>query len=281
VVGVIGQPVAHSLSPLLHNAAFDALGLDWVSVAFSVPAGSLPGALAGMRALGIVGLSVTMPHKQEAATLVDECTPVAERLGVVNCITGTDGRLVGDSTDGPGFVEALRRPEEQGGGNFDPAGRRCVVVGAGGASRAVVLALAGAGALEVVVVNRTAARAAETAALAGDCGRVGQPADVAHADLVVQATPVGMAGVAGGDGTAVPFDPALLHAGQVVSDLVYHPMVTPLMEAARAHGARAVGGLGMLVHQAALAVERWTGGPVPVDAMWEAARRGSASTTGD
>jgi shikimate dehydrogenase len=272
VVGVIGDPVAHSLSPLLHNAAFDALGLDWVSVAFPVPARSVADALAGMRALRIAGLSVTMPHKQEAAVLVDECTAVARRLGVVNCITGTGGRLLGDSTDGEGFVEALRRAA-----GFDPAGRRCVVVGAGGAARAVVLALAGAGALEVVVVNRTEARAAEAAALAAGSGRVGVPADVAGADLVVQATSVGMAGVTGGDATATPFDPDLLHTGQVVADLVYHPLETPLLAAARLRGAETVGGLGMLVHQAALAVERWTGRPVPVEAMWEAARRGTST----
>jgi len=264
VVGVIGHPVGHSLSPLLHNAAFDALGLDWVSVAFSVPAGEAAAALAGMRALGVVGLSVTMPHKHDAADLVDECTPVAQRLGVVNCVTQSDGRLLGDSTDGAGFVASLRRA------GFDPAGRRCLVVGAGGAARAVILALADAEAVEVVVVNRTVVRAEEAAALAGGRGRVGQVADVAGADLVVQATPVGMDGVDVGP-TSVPFDPLLLHRGQVVADLVYHPMVTPLLAAARAQGADTVGGLGMLVHQAALAIERWTGRRAPVEAMWAAA----------
>lgn len=266
VVGVIGDPVRHSLSPLLHNAAFDALGLDWVSVAFPVAAGRVAEALAGMRALGIVGLSVTMPHKHDAAALVDEVTTVAQRLGVVNCITQTDGRLVGDSTDGAGFVEALRRDS-----GFDPAGRRCVVVGAGGAARAVILALAEAQALEVVVVNRTASSALEAAILAGSRGRVGTATDVEGAELVVQATSVGMADT-GGDGTATPFDAALLHPGQLVADLVYHPMVTPLMAAAQARGAETAGGLGMLVHQAALAVERWTGRPAPVDAMAAALR---------
>jgi len=273
VVGVIGHPVGHSLSPLLHNAAFDALGLDWVSVAFSVPAGAAPDALVGMRALGLVGLSVTMPHKHVVAGLVDQCTPVAERLGAVNCVTHTEGRLVGDSTDGAGFVASLRRD------GFDPAGRRCLVVGAGGAARAVVLALAEADALEVVVVNRTPARAEAAARLAGGRGRVGRPSDVAGADLVVQATPVGMAGVETGS-EALPLDASLLHGGQVVADLVYHPLVTPLLAAARTRGARTVGGLGMLVHQAALAVERWTGCEAPVEAMW-AAVSAEASTTGE
>lgn len=277
VVGVIGDPVAHSLSPLLHNVAFDAMGLDWVSVAFPVAAGRVADALVGMRALGVVGLSVTMPHKQDAAVMVDECTPVARRLGVVNCITGTAGRLVGDSTDGAGFVEAVRR-----GAGFDPAGRRCLVVGAGGAARAVILALADAGAQEVVVVNRSPVHAAEAAALADERGRVGAVTDIAGAELVVQATPVGMAGVGDtGDGPpSTPFDPVHLHPGQLVADLVYHPAVTPLLAAAGARGAHTVGGLGMLVHQAALAVERWTGRPAPVEAMWATARRSDASTTG-
>lgn len=261
------------MSPLLHNAAFDALGLDWVSVAFAVPAGAVAGALAGMRALGIVGLSVTMPHKGDAAVAVDELTPVARRLGVVNCITQRGGRLVGDSTDGAGFVEALRR-----GGAFDPAGRRCVVVGAGGAARAVVLALAEAGADEVVVVNRSPDHARGAAALAGANGRVGTAADISQAELVVQATPVGMDGTAGGAATA--FDPDLVHGGQMVADLVYHPMVTPLLAAAHERGARTVGGLGMLVHQAAVAIGHWTGLPAPVEAMWEAAEKRSAQTGG-
>jgi len=270
VVGVMGDPIGHSLSPLLHNAAFDALGLDWVSVAFCVPAGAARDALAGMRALGIVGLSVTMPHKGYAAAAVDECSDVAGRLGVVNCITSEGGRLVGDSTDGAGFLASLRR-----GAGFDPAGRRCLVVGAGGAARAVVMALADGGADEVVVVNRTGVRAAEAAALAGAVGRVGSATDIGRAELVVQATSVGMAGVGATDdpGMSMPFDPAALHAGQLVADLVYHPAVTPLLAAATAAGARTIGGLGMLVHQAALAIERWTGQAAPVEAMWAAAER--------
>jgi shikimate dehydrogenase len=263
VVGVIGQPIAHSLSPRLHNAAFDALGLDWVSVAFAVDGGRTAEAMGAMRALGITGLSVTMPHKHEAAAAVDELTPVAQRLGVVNCVTQRRGRLVGDSTDGAGFVAALAR-----GAHFDPAGRRCAVVGAGGAGRAVILALAQAGATEVIVVNRSAPAAVDAAALAGAVGRVGVAADLAQADLIVQATSLGMAG--GDQAGALAFDPDLLHDGQVVADLVYHPAVTPILAAATARGAATVGGLGMLVHQAALAVENWTQQPAPVEAMWAA-----------
>ena len=124
---MIGDPIAHSLSPLLHNAAFDALGLDWVSVAFPVRPGPAAAALAGMRALRIAGLSVTMPHKEGAFAAVDDTTDVARRLGAVNCVSRRDGALVGDSTDGAGFLAALRR-----GAGFDPGAKRCLVIGAGG-----------------------------------------------------------------------------------------------------------------------------------------------------
>ncbi len=286
MVGVIGDPVAHSLSPLIHNAAFDAMGLDWVSVAFRVAAGHVPEAFAGMRALEIAGLSVTTPHKDAAAASVDELSDLARRLGAVNCVTWRDGLLFGDSTDGEGFVQALRR-----GCAFDPDGSHCAVLGAGGAARAVVLALAEAGATEVVVVNRTPERALQAATLAGDAGRVGSSKDVTGADLVVQATSLGMAGAPGieksnapnrtlrraadspdGGSVAMPVDPDLLHGGQLVAELVVNPLVTPFMEAAKAHGARAFGGLGMLVHQAAFAIERWTGEQAPVEAMWKAVR---------
>jgi shikimate dehydrogenase len=264
-VGVIGDPVTHSLSPLLHNAAFDALGIDWVSVAFPVRAGSAAAALTGMRAFEIAGLSITMPHKEQAFAAVDDTTDVARLLGAVNCVSLRDGALVGDSTDGEGFLAALRRAA-----GFDPDGKRCLVIGAGGAARAVTLALAEAGAAEVVVVNRTPARAETAAALAGAAGRVGSRQDVAQAELVVQATPLGMADGAATRGE-LPVDPEALHPGQVVAELVYHPLETPFLRAATAHGARGVTGLGMLVHQAALALERWTGLSVPVEAMWAAA----------
>jgi shikimate dehydrogenase len=268
VVGVIGDPIAHSLSPVIHNAAFDAMGLDWVSVAFRVVAGHVPEALAGMRALEIVGLSVTTPHKDSVANCVDELSDLAGRLGAVNCVTLRDGRLLGDSTDGEGFVEALRR-----GGEFEPAGRICVVIGAGGAARAVVLALAEAGAAEVVVVNRTPERAARAAALAQEHGRVGSAKDASGADLVVQATSLGMSGTPGiakPEAKDMALDPNLLHGGQLVVDLVVNPPVTAFLEAAAARGARTLGGLGMLVHQGALAIERWTGEEAPVTEMWKA-----------
>jgi len=265
VVGVIGDPIDHSLSPLLHNTAFAALGLDWVSVGFRVPDGSAAGALEGMRALGLAGLSVTMPHKTAVAALVERTTAVASSLRAVNCVLRRDGALVGDNTDGEGFIASLRR-----GAGFEPEGARCLVAGGGGAARAVVLALAGSGAAEVVVVNRDPRRGAAAADLAGTVGRVGRAEEAAGAALVVNATPVGMSGT--GAAGADPVIPAsLVGPGQVAVDLVYHPLRTPWLVAADANGATVVSGLGMLVHQAAAQVRRFTGEEPPVGAMWAAA----------
>lgn len=264
VVGVIGHPVVHSMSPLLHNTAFDELGLDWVSVGFPVAPGRAPVALVGARALGLQGLSVTMPHKEEAAVASNDLAVEAARLGAVNCMVPADGGWRGENTDGAGFIAALAR-----GDRFAPSGTRCLVVGAGGAARAVIAALGDAGAAEVVVVNRTEVRARTAAALAGSVGRVGAAGEATKCDLVVNATPAGMGGVVGGT-SGWPVDPALLGTGQVVVDLVYHPSTTPWLVAAAERGADAVNGLGMLVHQAALQVELWTGNAAPVDAMWQA-----------
>lgn len=261
---MIGDPISHSLSPVIHNAAFGAMGLDFVSVACPVPDGAAPTAVAGMRALGLRGLSVTMPHKAAVLAELDRLTPVATTLGAVNCISHDpedDAVLVGDNTDGDGFLRGLQTDF-----GLDPAGARCVVLGAGGAARAVVLALAGAGADLVAVANRDDGRARAAADLAGARGRVLARADVAAelaaADLVVNATSVGM-----GTDRSVPCDTELLHEGQAVADLVYHPLETTLVRDATARGARSANGVSMLVHQAAVALERWTGQQAPVGAM--------------
>jgi shikimate dehydrogenase len=278
LVGVIGSPIAHSLSPRLHNAAFAALGLagTWQSTAFDVPSGEARAALADMRRADVTGLSVTMPHKAAVAALVDRCTAVARRLDAVNCIVNDGGVLTGTNTDGEGFVASLAR-----GADFDPRGRRCLVLGAGGAARAVVLALAGAGAEAVVVANRTPERAVTAAALAGPAGSaiaLSAPAlapVLADADLVVNATPVGMDGVAGGEGWAA--DPRRLRPGQVAADLVYAPRPTRWLAQAEASGATVLDGLGMLVHQAAAQLALWIGVDAPVEAMWRAVADGSSA----
>jgi shikimate dehydrogenase len=270
VAALIGSPARHSLSPTILNAGFAELGLDWVFVVHEVPPGQGEAALAAVRTLGLGGLSVTMPHKAAAAAAVDELTPVAGDLGAVNCVfwSASGDRLVGDSTDGAGFLDALRLDE-----GIDPADRACAVVGAGGAGRAVARALGEAGAGEVVVVNRSPAPAERAAVLAGPAGRVGVADDVAKVEIVVNATPLGMAGRAAdtGAGAALPFDPELLRPGQVVVDLIYHPLTTPLLAEAQRRGLAAVNGLGMLVHQAAHAFRHWTGEAPPVAAMRAAA----------
>ena len=246
VAAVIGSPVQHSLSPALHNAAFRAAGLDWVYVAFEVAPGRAPEALVSMRTLGLGGLSVTTPHKEDVAAAVDALAPAAAALRSVNTVVWSDGQLVGHSTDGDGFVASLAAS------GVSVGGRAVAVVGAGAAARSVVDALGRAGAGDLAIVNRTPARAAAAAALSS-VGRVGSAADIAGADVVVNATSVGL----GSD--ELPLDPAALRAGQVVADLVYHPLQTALLRAAAARGCTTIDGLGMLVHQAALQQQLWTG----------------------
>ncbi|HEX5614057.1 MAG TPA: shikimate dehydrogenase [Acidimicrobiia bacterium] len=269
VAAVIGDPIRHSVSPALHNAAFRATGLDWVFVAFEVASGGASAALDAMRSLALGGLSVTMPHKHDVAQACDELTDDAARLASVNCVVRrADGSLLGDSTDGEGFVRALRDA------GHDPAGESVLLLGAGGAARAVAVALGRAG-CRVHVAARRAAAARDAAALVA--GGVTVEWDerhdaVAAATLVVNATPIGM----GGEGES-PLRPDVLGPRHVVADLVYHPLLTPLLRSATERGSAGVDGLGMLVHQAALAFERWTATPAPVAVMTAAARAAVAS----
>ena len=265
VAGVIGDPVRHSLSPAIHNAAFRALDLDWVYVAFPVAAGDGAAAIRAVRTLGLAGLNVTMPHKHDVLSELDHLSATAAALEAVNTVHRLGDALHGENTDGAGFLDALHHDE-----GFDPAGRNVVVLGAGGAARAVVLALARAGAAEVAILNRTATKAQLAADLAPPgIARPGTDDDLAQADLVVNATPIGMHGTATQE--ALPLDPKRLKPGQLVVDLVYHPLRTPLLAAARERGAIPVTGLGMLIHQAAHAFRLWTGEDPPLEVMSAAA----------
>ena len=257
VVGVIGDPVAHSLSPTLHNAAFEALGLDWVYVAFPVPRGGGADAVAAVPALGLAGFNVTMPHKEDVAGACSELTADAAALRSVNTVVALpDGRTLGDSTDGPGFLDALADEA------IGIAGQPVLVLGAGGAARAIVLALGRTGAAVTVAARRPdAAEAAAALAPGGRALPIGAVDPSSYA-VVVNATPLGMSG-----GDPLPVDPESLHANHAVVDLVYHPADTPLLTAARAQGATAVNGLGMLLHQAARSFTQWTGRPAPLEAM--------------
>ena len=264
VAGIIGDPVRHSLSPVLHNAAYHALGLDWVYAAFEVPAGATLDALAAMRVLDLAGLSVTMPHKTAAAESCDELSPTAAALHSVNTVHIVDGRLVGDSTDGAGFLRSVREA------GHDVVGASVLVLGAGGAGRAVAHALGQAGA-RVVVSARNPDAAVVAADLAGGTTTpwTNRALAAAQAEVVVNATSLGMAGTSAAGEVVV--GPEALHPGQVVADLVYHPRETALIVGARARGAAVVDGLGMLVHQAAIQIECWSGLNPPVPAMRAAA----------
>jgi shikimate dehydrogenase len=257
VAALIGQPVGHSFSPAIHNAAFAALGLDWVYVAFAVAPDGLVAALGAVRSLGIGGLSITMPHKDRVAALVDAPSVAVRALGACNTVVAMPGaRLAGENTDGDGLVDALFH------GDVAVEGARVVVLGAGGAGRSVAEALGRWGAADVAIVNRTHDRALVAAQLAGAAGRVGSSADVADADIVVNATSVGM-----GTSGLMPIGASLLRPGLVVFDAVYNPIVTPLLAAARSLGCQTFDGLAMLVCQAARQFKLWTGQDAPIEVM--------------
>jgi shikimate dehydrogenase len=262
-VGIIGWPVSHSLSPAIHNAAFAALGLDWVYVPLPVHPLQLLPALTGLRAMGFAGANVTMPHKAAVADLVDELSDDARRLHAVNTIVADGDRLRGENTDAPGFERFLKMDA-----GVDPAGRATLIMGAGGAGRACALALARSGVASITVAAREPARVADVATAVDGLGIdvravVFDAAAAVDADLIVNATPLG----ARGETLPVP----TIGPGAVVVDLLYHPAVTPLLVQARALGATAFGGVGLLLHQAALSFEIWTGQQPPLDVMSAAA----------
>jgi shikimate dehydrogenase len=268
LAAVIGSPISHSLSPVLHNAAFDAGGHDWRMLAFEVGAGGGAGAVAAMKALGIGGLSVTTPLKSEIAAAVDDVDRAAAALSSVNTVVlRDDGSTFGASTDGIGFVDSLTAS------GVSLSGARVVVIGAGAAARSIVDAIGRAGVADLAIVNRTAATAHRAAMLA-DAARVGEQRDIAGADLLVNATSVGM----GSDDT--PVDATLLHAGLVVADVVYHPLTTRLLRDAAAAGSRTIDGLGMLVHQAAHQQRLWTG-TSPDPSMMRAAAEAALAVRSD
>lgn len=265
---VIGTPVAHSLSPVIHEAAFAAAGRAGRFVARECGPVDLRRTLEILRSEGVIGVSVTMPLKEAVVELVDELSPDAECLNAVNCLSLRDGRIVGHNTDGDGCCDSL---EQVGGATI--AGATAVVLGAGGAARSVILGLARRGA-NVVVVNRTATKAHEVVAmltghLADAAGtiRVGNVDSILQATILVNATSVGM----GSDDSPVPA--GMLHAGMTVLDAVYNPLDTALLRTARQVGAETVDGLWMLIDQACRQQVVWFGESPDRNAMRAAAER--------
>ncbi len=265
--GLLGHPVGHSLSPAMHNAALRALGIDAVYLAFDVPPRHLPAALEGARALGSGGLNVTVPHKERALALAAERDPRAHLTGAANTLVPVSGGWRAHNTDVEGFSRALRDSLA-----FDPRGCRAWVLGAGGAARAAVVALAEDGAQEILVMNRNSNRAERLATeLDGKLPRAGIraadlaafPAGASPGDLLVGATPLGLR-----DDGGWPWDLGAVAPGLFVYDMAYRPSgETPLVEAARRAGHRAASGRSMLLHQGAAAFRLWTGRPAPLEAM--------------
>ena len=255
VAGVMGWPVGHSLSPRLHGFWLEQHGVDGVLVPLPVRPEHLAEALRALPKLGFVGASVTVPHKETALELVDEAEPLARRVGAMNTIVVREGgRIVGRNTDVPGFLNALR----DGAPEWRADAGAAVVLGAGGAARAIAAALSMAGTAEIRVVNRTAARAAALAKALGPPVRAvrweKRAEALADAALLVNATTLGMTG-----GPALELDLTPLPAQAVVMDIVYTPLETSLLARARARGLVAVDGLGMLLHQARPAFAAWFG----------------------
>jgi len=263
VAAVLGWPVGHSLSPAIHNAAFHATDLDAVYVALPVRPGDVPSAVEGLAASGFLGANVTMPHKDAAAEAVGGLTDDAARLRAVNTIEIVGDATVGHNTDAPGFSRFLERDV-----GFDARDATVLLFGAGGAARACALAVARAGAAEIVVALREPARVAALSSALADEPTVVRvvPFDEAaaeRANLIVNATPLG----AHGESLPLP----VVDTGTLAVDLLYLPIITPLQRAVRQAGGVAFGGLGLLVQQAALAFEVWTGRPAPIEAMSAAA----------
>lgn len=269
VCGIIGFPVEHSFSPAMHNAAFKALELDYVYVPFPVAPAFLAEAVAAVRALSMAGANVTVPHKKNVIPCLDKLTPAASLIGAVNTIVRRGEELCGYNTDGAGFIRSLN--EE---GQFIPGGKNVLILGSGGAARAVAVELALAGADKILLANRTMERASELAgvitmntsakAQAVPWLKLSLEKAVESSDLVVNTTPMGMYPHVEGY-PDIPYE--LLRDGQLVYDLVYNPTRTAFMEKASAKGAMVLNGLGMLLYQGALAFELWTGCNAPIEVM--------------
>ena len=273
LAGIFGYPLAHSLSPAFQQAAFNHYGMDARYIAWETPPDALEAEVAKLRGGDFIGANVTIPHKRNVMDFLDEIDPLAQAIGAVNTIVKIDGKLIGRNTDAQGFLRPLK--EDAG---FDPEGKRALLLGAGGAARAAAFALCQERVATLAIANRTPQRAEALAAeLRGNAATtlsalsLADPAleDIAlQSDLIVNSTSVGMrhadaegqTPLAGG---AIPHD-------AVVMDMVYNPQHTPLLAAARSAGARAVGGMPMLIYQGAAAFEMWTAKPAPIEAMFAA-----------
>jgi shikimate dehydrogenase len=268
ICGVIGDPIEHTMSPVMHNAAFKKLGLDFLYVPFKVSQEELEKAVEGIRALNIRGLNVTIPHKVAIIPMLDGLDPLAEKIGAVNTVVNDNGNLRGYNTDASGFLQALL---EHG---VEPRGKNIVILGAGGASRAIAFILAERDAHLTILNRQLEMDWAEELAWrifhdfemevgVLELGFDNLATALTGADLLINATSVGMS--PNSEETTVPAQ--LLKAELIVFDIVYNPIKTRLLKEAEAAGARTIGGINMLAWQGALAFEKWTEQPAPLDLM--------------
>jgi shikimate dehydrogenase len=275
--GVIGHPLGHSISPALFQAAFKAAGIDATYEAWETPPETLGGRVQALRGDDYYGANVTIPHKEAIVPMLDERSEVATKAGAVNTVVHDGGKLVGHNTDVAGFARSLREDAK-----FDPKGKPTMLLGSGGAARAVALALIEAGASLIYVVARQPRKIDRMVVDLKPLTQTGTTISWAYwgdgsylrslatAELLVNCTPVG---VAKSDTEAKsPIDAALIRKELTVYDLVYNPVETALVKDARARGAKAYGGLGMLVYQAAESFRLWTGRDADTKAMFDAAR---------
>jgi shikimate dehydrogenase len=270
VFGVIGDPVSHSLSPIMHNAALAHLTLPYIYVAFPVKKRKLGDFLGSLPHRNIAGLNVTIPHKQEIIPYMDSLTREAKLIGAVNTILIRKNKLIGDNTDGNGYWLSLKKEA-----NFNVKGKRIILLGAGGAARAIAITLGLRRARKVLIVNRTIKKAID---LACECNQefrettfitstfnTIKPKRLKKANLLINATSLGMKKV-----KEFPLDLRRINPRALVSDIVYTPMETPLLKQAKKLKLKTHAGWGMLLYQGALAFEKWTGKKAPVKVMKEA-----------
>ncbi|MCI0829221.1 MAG: shikimate dehydrogenase [Chloroflexi bacterium] len=272
-LGIIGYPIGHSISPIFQQAGLDHLGIDATYEKWEVTPEGVGDFVNGLRAPGTLGINITVPHKQAVIPFLDEVDEWATAAGAVNTIVNRDGRLTGHNTDGPGFLQALL--VETG---YSPDGTRALILGAGGAARGILLALVRGGVDSLVIANRTFERAETLAQLASENGVKSEAIPLAgdalteaaaSANLIVNCTTMGMSH--GPDEHGSPISAAQIPATAIVNDVVYTPLLTPILKEAAVAGATSLGGLHMLVYQGVLSFQMWTGRDAPVDVMLAAA----------
>ena len=278
-LGIIGFPIGHSISPVFQQAALDQLGLDATYQAWEVEPDDVAQFLQGLRSPDVLGINVTVPHKEAVIPYLDQVDDWATAAGAVNTIVNREGTLTGHNTDGLGFLRALRDS-----GSFEPQRRRVLILGAGGAARGVVLALIREGANQITIANRTQARAQLLSEMARNNGLNAQAISLdseslvsaaASAELIVNCTTIGMSHGPEEHRPLLTWEQ--IPPTATVNDLVYNPLETPLLKEAGRAGASTLGGIHMLVYQGAASLEMWTGREAPVSVMLEAATRAMAS----